>query len=180
MMLWTWQGTGFDPFKDRVDRSKSEFVDDHQHPDLLSAYEELDGLLSLPEELKHQFVWCFTTEPDFWDRRGLWRIEVPDDCILSLVDSPLWHRLIGNRTVPDSRRDSWTREVASQQLFGDKRAAELAKREREYLAACPPRDECLRKLRLPTNPGPDISALVQVPLCRTWLRTCDLSLQRRW
>ena len=60
MMLWTWQSPNFDPFVDRVDRLKSEWMVTPPHPDLLLAYGELDTLLALPKKQEHQFIWCFT------------------------------------------------------------------------------------------------------------------------
>jgi hypothetical protein len=107
MMLWTWQSADFDPFTDRVDRSKSDFSN-HQ-PDLLRAYTELDALLALSAEMKHQYVWCFTTDswdPHPWAGRILWPVEVPESAILSFVDQQLWERLIGNHTPPEELQES--------------------------------------------------------------------------
>src|SRR6185295_3604480 len=109
MMLWTWQSPDFDPFTDRVDRSRSDFTNLPPHADLLRAYEELDARLTVSAEVKHQYLWCFTTdswEIHPWDR-VLWPIDVPEESILSFVDGPLWARLIGNQTVPTGITELW-------------------------------------------------------------------------
>ncbi len=173
MKLWTWQPADFDPSTNRIDRSRSEFVRNSTNTDLLRAYEELDALLTLPEEMKHQYVWCFTAESQCqcaWPGRTLRHLEVPEDAILAFIDGPVWERLTGNQTVPEYLRTEWEQELRSRKIFGDSRDKEMAKRKQDYLAACPPRNECLQTLRLPTKEGRDTAALVRAPLCPTWIR----------
>lgn len=180
MMFWTWQSADFDPFADRVDRSKSEFFNDPPHPDLLRAYQELEDSLNLSAEMKHQYVWCFTTDswyPHPWPGRILWPVEVPDAAILSFVDEQLWERLVGNHTVPRKLWDSWRHELRSRNVYGKPHDDELEKRKREYLAASPPREEWLRAVLIPKGPGTDILALVRTPLQRSWICPYDRSLR---
>lgn len=174
MMLWTWQSADFDPFTDRVDRSKSDFS--NHHPDLLRAYTELDALLALSAEMKHQYVWCFTTDswdPHPWAGRILWPVEVPEAAILSFVDGQLWERLIGNHTPPEKLQDSWRQELWSLNVYEKPYVEEVEKRKRAYLAASPPREELLRAVLIPKGPGMDILALVRTPLQRTWICPYD-------
>lgn len=62
MMFWTWQSADFDPFKDQIDRARSAFFNNPPHADLLQAYDELDTLLALSDDMKHQYVWCFASD----------------------------------------------------------------------------------------------------------------------
>jgi hypothetical protein len=178
VMLWTWQGFDFNPLLERVDRSRSYYVISPPHSDLLLAYAELDELLSLPAEKKHQYAWCYTTDSWLqhpWYERCVWPLEIPKDKIVAYIDEPSWERLIGNLSVPPDLRESWRRELWSQQFVGERLQQELAKRDREYLRACPPRAECLRALLNPTEPGRGVLALAPVPFDPSWIRPYDLS-----
>ena len=172
-MLWTWQGFDFDPLLDRLDRSKSEFLTcPGSCPDIRRAYADLDKLLSLPPDRKHQFVWCFTTDSCLqnpWNGRRLWRIDVPQDSILAYVNDCMWNHLIGSKSVPMSLRNQWKNELYSKRAAGEQFDQEISWREREYHDSFPSREACLAALLSPKGPGEDVSALVSLPFDESWI-----------
>jgi|GEM_PF-2956224 hypothetical protein len=91
VLLLTWQGCDFDPLRDRLDRSRSDFwsTDVPGCPDIRQAYADLDELLCLPNDREHQFVFCCTLDPEkhCWPKkRRLWRLDVPQDRVLAYLD----------------------------------------------------------------------------------------------
>jgi len=126
-MLWTWHSFDFNPPFYPVDRSKSQFLIRPACPDIRRAYEELDELLSLPTDVKWQFVWCYTTASwdDMWYERCLWPIDVPQESILAYVDSPIWEHLIGSKSVPKHIREQWEQVLFSQQVVGEQYYQEM-------------------------------------------------------
>jgi hypothetical protein len=170
MMLWTWQGVGFDPGAHRLDRSQSPFWRERSCPDIRRAYSELDAILRLPEDRAGQFIWCFTTERSaknpFRDRTP-WTIDVPRHKIPTFVDDVMWNHVIGSDYVPgehirkvDERKRAG--EISAEQAYFEESA-------KAYHATFPSREECLRLLCKPTEPGEDVSALVPLPIEPSWV-----------
>ena len=185
MMLWTWQGSDFDPQVDRIDRSKSGFWRDQACPDIRQAYAELDELLCLPKDREHQFVWCNTTVPETdWYGRCLWPLDVPQDGVLTYIDSRVWEHLIGSGWLPNTLRDQWKWDLCSRQVPGDEWEGEMSRREREYHDSFGSREGCLGALLSPTGPGEDVIALVPLPLDPSWIcSSCELRqgiVSARW
>lgn len=181
MMLWTWQGFGFDPPFDPVDRSKSNFLNPPACPDIDRAYRELDELLTLPTDRKGQFLWCSTVslDNDPWYKRCLWPIDAPQESILTLVSSPIWEHLIDSKSIPLRCREKWKLDLYSRQVVGDRSNQEMGRRECEYHKSFPSRTACLAELRSPTKPGEDVLALLRVPIDSSWICPCDLEGRRR-
>ncbi len=182
MMLWTWQTPDFDPFTDRVDRSKSEWMKSRHNPDLIQAYAELDGLLDLTKKDEHQWLWCCTADcwhHHPWTGRLLWTVDVPSQAVISFVKGAIWERLIGNQTVPTRLQDNWRKELWSHNIIGDAHQKELERRKREYAETCPPRDELLRTLLISQTSSEEDVALVRMPLCFSWVRPYDLWQRQR-
>ncbi len=178
MMLWTWQGLDYDPMVQAINRSKSEFFNSPPFPDLPRTYEELDELLSLPSETRHQYLWCYTSDSwplHPWYERCLWPLDVPQSQIISLIDSPLWEYLIGSPSVPIALHAEWRDELRSKRLNDDEYRTEMVKKERAYRQTFPSRATCWQRLRSPTICGPDVLALVPTPLDVAWIRAYDLT-----
>ena len=95
MMLWSYQRDGFSPVEDCVEPQRSEYAT--TFPD---AYERLWQLVGTD-----QIVWCVTDPSDWPVKSGYveWKLDVPTNSFLRVVDTMIWNRILGQPNSPTAR-----------------------------------------------------------------------------
>jgi len=106
IQLWTWQGKCLDLHSGRVDPSKGEYAE--SLPQYLPTVLEVAGKLGTD-----QFIWASREFRRHGGRIG-YRLEVPEDRVLAVLDGFLWNLRIGSRRIlpPSELKTQWESEAA--------------------------------------------------------------------
>ena len=73
-----------------------------------SAVRELARMV----EPSGQFIWCLAREVEWNDSLPFdkYTLDVPPTDFLAVLDDPVWERILGTNSVPDSLHDRWQSE----------------------------------------------------------------------
>lgn len=106
MRVCTLQAPDYDIRRDKRDLRKSNYYNDPAHWRIRSAYDKLHKRLGTD-----QIIWCYAQRNETLSaerpQTKFWELEVPDDEIITFVDTYVWERVIGNNIIPESLKTRW-------------------------------------------------------------------------
>ena len=163
MKLWTFQGVGHSLTEGRIDLARSPYRES------VTKYDVAIGELARRIEPSGQFIWCLTREVEWYEVHPLdkYVLDVSPSDFLAVLDGPVWERLLGTTSVPDSLCDRWRSEWDfDTHKVGCTDYCELKRR--EYLMAVPPKEVLWQSLILDV-PTPESSVLLKHPIPVEWI-----------
>jgi hypothetical protein len=162
MVLWTWQGPGFDIHQGAVDAGKSEYAG---NPEYLPACREIADHLGTD-----QFIWASRERRPRVGRVG-YQLDVPEDEVLAVIDGFLWNRRLGNRVQPpECEERKWKLEADERHpADGRARRAYCDEKREEYWRT--PLPEGWLELAIQRGPeSEDPQCLLLFPIPQAWVR----------
>lgn len=163
MEMLTWQTEGFDLLGGEVNHSLSSYMEGV--PEYALALDEIEAHFETS-----QFIWA-TLEVRPWPQRIGYRLEVPPNGILAILDGFTWNKRLGlGGQPPESLSRQWKEQA--DELFPD----DMTARENHWRAkfkeySHEPLPEDWLSLCLELGPDSDNPQyLVRHPLCRDWIQ----------
>jgi len=162
MKLWTFHTPDFSLTSGSIDLDRS--FDVSYVTGLREAYEELARHLGLE---RYEILWCHNRE-DF-NRAGYrdrveYKLDVPDDQFLCIVDSYIWNKIIGLDAYPTPLYFKW-REEAAPNAIGDYIEKKLA----EYHSQPPPPGGWWSRLVIEDLDAEGACVLLRHPIPEAWI-----------
>lgn len=162
MLLWTYQGVGHSLTDGHIDVSQS--------PHLASVRGHLDAIKELGNWIAQpsgQFIWRLTRDTE-WKETAVPRIkytlEAASSDFLAVLDGPVWERILGTTSVPDSCCERWDSEWDCQSSYRDF----IEMKEREYHALQPPHGSWWESLII-DDPTAESTVLLKHPIPAHWI-----------
>jgi hypothetical protein len=181
MTLWTWQTSGFDICRDRIDLGRSHY---HNHADgIPQKYQRVFERLNTRD-----LVWCFTVDTPWKsnqtteNRRVSWTLEVPISEIMCFVDELLVGRLLTDKLCPDiATWRSWRREAVAQHPNRPDRQHEFIETKLgSFAGRISTADEAWRGFFLDEPEAAEhVTALLRCPIDSNWIIECPVPNCRR-
>ena len=163
MHLWTFQGVEHSLTEGRIDLSRSPYRES------VTGYEDAVRELARMVEPSGQFIWCLAREVEWNDSLPFdkYTLDVPPTDFLAVLDDPVWERILGTNSVPDSLHDRWQSEWDwDTHKVGRSEHREMKRR--EYLASSPPKEVLWQELQIEV-PTSESTVLLKHPIPAKWI-----------